>query len=224
MPTSRLRGSLILTHNRPELLAECITAIKPQVDLVLVVDNASDPPARVEQDVHVLYVPDQPPNLANLWNQGWDWFAKFSHQYNEHDGLDIAVLCDDAIVPEGWFAAVTAAMRQTGAAVGCSNPFGSVHPPVLKTQPDNNIAARMPGWAWVTDADKGLRADESMHFWWCDSDIDWQSRAAGGMVMIGGYLVPNMRPNEFLMQRPDLGEQAGRDGEAFAAKWGYRPW
>jgi glycosyltransferase involved in cell wall biosynthesis len=221
---TRLRGALILTHNRPELLAECITAIKPQVDLVLVVDNASDPPARVEQDVHVLYVPDQPPNVANLWNQGWDWFAKFKHQYNEHDGLDIGMLCDDAVVPEGWFTAVTDGMRLTGAAIGCSNPWGTPHQPHIKTTVDRDIMGRMIGWAFVIDADKELRADESMRWWWQDTDLDFRARSVGGMVMVGGYPVPNSRPGEYTNIVPGLGEQVGRDREAFIAKWGQAPW
>jgi glycosyltransferase involved in cell wall biosynthesis len=221
---TRLRGSLIITHNRPELLAEAIAAIKPQVDVVLVVDNASDPRATVEQDVHLLYVPDQPPNISNLWNRGFDWFAKFSHQYNGHGGLDIAMLCDDAIVPEGWFAAVTEGMRETGAAAGCSNPWGTMHPAHIKTTVDRDIAGRMVGWAFVIDADKGLRADESMHWWWCDTDLDVQARLAGGVVMVGGYLVPNTRYGEYTNIIPGLGERAGRDREAFAAKWGQVPW
>ncbi len=38
-------AAVILTHNRPELLAACVGAIRGQVDTVLVVDNASAPPA-----------------------------------------------------------------------------------------------------------------------------------------------------------------------------------
>ena len=67
------RYAIVLTHNRPELLRQCIDAIEPQANLVLVIDNASDPPATytgTSTKVKVLHVPDQPPNLAALWNRG----------------------------------------------------------------------------------------------------------------------------------------------------------
>jgi glycosyltransferase involved in cell wall biosynthesis len=225
-----MRAALILTHNRQELLDQAVAAIMPQVDIVLVIDNASDPRATVNKDVNLLYVPDQPPNLANLWNRGFDWFKAIRALRRDYQklycdqGMDIAMLCDDAIVPEGWFAAVTAAMRQTGAATGCSNPWGTPHEPRVKTAPDSDIAGRMVGWAYVIDADKELRADESMRWWWQDTSLDFESRLNGGMVMVGGYPVPNSRPGEYTNIVPGLGEQAGRDAEAFVARWGYRPW
>lgn len=228
------RYAIILTHNRPELLRECVAAIEPQVDGVIVIDNASDPPVRALDLpptglLEVVGIPDQPPNLAALWNRGIATAAVWAHAaaiatHVQPGSWWLAVLCDDAIVPDGWFAAVTDAMAQTGAAAGCSNPWGTAHAPRVKTAPDSDLMGRMPGWAFILDGSKGLRADESMHFWWCDTDLDWQARAAGGMVMIGGYPVPNRLPNDFLTTVPGLNEQAGRDGEAFAAKWSGRPW
>lgn len=221
------RYAIILTHNRPELLVECVTAISPQVDVTVVIDNASDPPvdpatlpATTDHPVAVMHVPDQPPNLAHLWNVGFD----ICDQLTASTQWQAAVLCDDAIAPAGWFAAVTQAMGETGAAIGCSNPWGSQHPPQVKTEPDADIMGRMPGWAYVINGSKSLRADETMHFWWCDTDLDFAARKAGGMVMIGGYLVPNVRPNDHLIHTPGLAEQAGRDGEAFVAKHRFRPW
>lgn len=235
------RYAIVLTHNRPDLLRDCVLAIGPQVDTVVVIDNASQPAITVEliapgfsDDYRTVLVtvPDQPPNLAKLWNIGFDLIADGMTRgdYLRWRGQDdwgpwwTAVLCDDAIVPEGWFAAVVDAMQATGAAAGCSNPFGTEQEPRLKTTPESDLMGRMPGWAYILDGSKGLRADESMHFWWCDTDMDWQARRAGGMVMIGGYPVPNVRPNDFLTTVPGLSDQAGRDGEAFAAKHGYRPW
>lgn len=223
------RFAVVLTHNRPELLQECVAAIGPQVDAVVVVDNASDPPVRYQDlpasDGHVvlvMHVPDQPPNLAALWNQGIDAVTRL---HGDVDGpWHIAFLCDDATVPDGWFAAVVAGMAQTGAAAGCSNPFGHDHPPRLKDQPDGDLPGRMPGWAFVLDGSKGLRADERLHWWWCDTLLDYAARAAGGMVMVGGYPVPNRLPNHFTCTVPGLSEQAGRDGETFAQIHGRRPW
>lgn len=212
-------AAIILTHNRPELLAQCIAAIKPQVDQVIVIDNASDPPAVVERGVTLVQIPDQPPNLARFWNIGIAMAVQFGADH-------IAVLCDDAIVPGGWYAAVVEAMATTGAAVGCSDPFGYLpagHSRV-KTEPDSAIMERMPGHAWVLDPASGVRGDETMLLWYCDTDADWQARKAGGMVMIGGYPVPNVMPSGFMITHPELIDQTGQDGLTFAAKHGWRPW
>lgn len=223
------RFAVVLTHNRPELLRDCVAAIGPQVDVTIVIDNASNPavdhttlPSSYDHPVIVIAVPDQPPNLARLWNIGID--AAANCRYGAEDPWHIAFLCDDATVPDGWFDAVTYAMTTTGAAAGCSNPWGNSHPPQLKTDPDGDIMGRMPGWAWVLNPESGVRADESMRWWWLDTDIDWQAREHGGMVMIGGFPVANRLPNDFTVHVPGLGEQASRDGETFTAKWGRRPW
>jgi glycosyltransferase involved in cell wall biosynthesis len=221
--------AIILTHNRPELLQQCIQAISPQVDGVLVIDNASDPPVKDEildhlapGDGAILRIPDQPPNLSALWNIGLDVADR--ENWQAEGPWYTALLCDDAIVPPGWFSAVTGAMRDTGAAAGCSNPWGQQHEPRVKTAPDSDLSGRMVGWAFVLDGSKGLRADERLQWWWCDSDLDLRAREAGGMVMAGGYPALNLRPNDFTITKPELGEQAGRDGETFASIWGYRPW
>lgn len=218
------RACVILTHNRPQMLVDCVTAIGPQVDLIVVMDNASDPPTTladlppVDADIMVCNIPDQPPNLSRLWNQALTILKAIG------DPRWVAFLCDDTTPPAGWMRAVVEGMQATGAAAGCSNPWGANHPPIVKTEPDGDIMGRMPGWAFVLDATRGLRADESMAWWWLDTSVDFDARKNGGMVMVGGYPVPNHRPGEYTNSKPELGEQAGRDGEAFAARWGWRPW
>lgn len=218
------RFAIVLTHNRPELLAQCVAAIGPQVDMVIVIDNASDPRAQVAHDPAdswaslLLYVPDQPPNLARFWNLGIETALRSADPAGK---TYIAVLCDDAIVPADWFEAVTTAMAETGAVVGCG---GAGRGLAVKTEPDRDLGGRMPGHAWVLDPASGVRGDESMLLWYCDTDIDWQARAAGGMVTVGGYPVPNALPSGFMVTHPELIPQTGQDGLAFAAKWGSRPW
>lgn len=221
-PGERGKAALIITHNRPELLAQCIELIRPQVGFVLVIDNASEPPAEVPGDgpYCLIQIPDQPPNLAKLWNCGFDFYKEF---FGENP-YDIAMLCDDVTVPPGWFDAIVAAMRQTGAAAGCSNPYGNDHAYQVKREPDRDISGRMMGAAYVIDGTKGIRADERMKWWWQDSSIDFEARLAGGMVMIGGYQAVNTLPNEYTTTKPELGAQAGLDGKAFEERWGFRPW
>lgn len=198
-----------------------MAAIQPQVDFVIVIDNASNPPADPLAQYGVISIREsrQPPNIAAMWNRGIDAVKAVC-------GCNfVAFLCDDAIVPFHWFNAVTDGMVETGAVAGCSNPFPDAsHPPQLKTKQDHDLYGRMVGWAFVLDISSGIRADESMHWWWCDTDVDWQARGKGGMVMISGFAVPNVMPNDFTGSKPELGARTGEDAAAFATKWGSRPW
>lgn len=223
----RQRAATVLTHNRQELLLICLEALRLQVDEILVIDNASDPPALIPPswqsfqggNVTLLQDPEQPPNLSRMWNLGIDYFV------DKHEGVvDIAVVCDDAIVPAGWFDAVTHGMRQTGAVIGCSNPWGWPHPPRLKTAPDRDVMGRMPGHAWIIDGSRGVRADERFRYWYGDTKIDTDARRAGGMVMVGGFPVPNMKPDDFITKVPGLAEQAAADAAMYAAIEGATPW
>lgn len=222
MTTERGRGAFIMAHNRQELLDQTIAAIRPQVDTVMVLDNASDPKLTIPEGVGSMYVPDQPPNLAKWWNIGLDFMAKWYGQ----KGLeyDVALLCDDAIVPDGWFTAITRAMRETGTAAGSSQPDGYPQLPMVKYDMDGDIRNRMCSWAFIVDGASTVRADESMHWWWFDTDFDIMMRRNGGTVLIGTHPAPNRQPNYYTYAKPELGEQAGRDGATFTAKWGRTPW
>jgi glycosyltransferase involved in cell wall biosynthesis len=219
------RFAIVLTHNRPALLARCLAAIVPQTDLTLVVDNASDPPAVTPDGLdNVLVVRDeeQPPNLARLWNRGLDALTMWRPP--GLDTWDVAVLCDDAVVHPGWFDAVASTMRGCGAAAGSTHSIQPVAAPLLKTAPDSDLFNRMCGWAFVLRGETNLRADESMHWWWQDTSMDFDARTKGGMVIAPGPVVLNERPNDFTYSVPGLAEQAGRDREAFQARWGFVPW
>jgi len=215
-----VKCAVIITHNRPELLHQTVAAVAPQVDEIFVLDNASDPPvdlANLEYGttaVSVTYVPTQPPNLAQLWLEGLEQAESMGGRY-------VAFLCDDAPPPAGWYDAVVAGMKETGAAIGCS---GGGTRQWFKSEPDRDIAGRMPGWAFVLDIKTPVRPDPAMAWWWLDTDIDFQARKNGGMVTVPGFYVHNIHPNEFTGSRPWAAEVIGRDTLAFEAKWGPRPW
>lgn len=214
------RCALIVAHGRQELLDQTIAAVRPQVDRVLVLDNASKPQLEVSEETTLLRLPDQPPNLAKWWNIGLNFYATL---YAE-EPFQVAILCDDAIVPEGWFDAVSTAMMLEGVTAGSSSPWGHPFPPIVKGTPDRDIMTRMCSWAFIVDGHCPIRADESMHWWWFDTDFDIRLRHHGKTVLIGTHPVPNSQPNYYTAVKPELGEQAGRDRAAFAAKWGGTPW
>jgi hypothetical protein len=232
------RAAIVPTHSSATLdrraeLRALVEAVSPQVDLIVIIDNASDPPLD-HRDVrawtygatsHLLWDAEQPPNLARLWNLGLRFVEK-SMENHDLDRWDVAILNDDAVVPAGWFDAVTGPLRaHPTAVVGCTPAYGDPYrEPLLKAVPDSDLYNRMCPWAFVTEGEIGLRADERMRWWWMDSDFDFRARRAGGVLHVPGPQVINSRANESTNAVPELGEQAGRDGLMFEKIWGYRPW
>lgn len=233
------RVAVVATHNRPAELARLLDAIAPQCHAVMVIDNASTPPvdlggdwwppARAPWDdtladrprVMVIRDEEQPPNLSRLWNVGLDAAREYVRG-GDYIGHDVAVLGDDTIPPLGWWDAVSTGMRAAGAAAACSDPYGTLTQSVLKVTPDTDLMTRMAGWAYMLRGEAGLRLDETMRWWWSDTDLDWRARAAGGMLVVPGHPVPNTGANTSTVGL--LAEQAGRDRLTFAAKWGRNPW
>lgn len=219
-----MRYAVVLTHNRPNELEDCIGALLPQVNHILVVDNASDPPVSLRwPNVDLTYVREQPPNLAKFMNVGFDWAESCatSRQYRHYD---VAVVCDDVTVPENWFEHVVACLRHNGSVAGSTHTVRSVDTPLVQTTPNADIYNRMQGSAFVVVGEVGLRADENMHWWWQDTDLDWQARQAGGTVIAPGPVAHNRYPNYFTATRPELAIRIGADAAAFRAKWGWQPW
>src|SRR5215471_3715472 len=224
------RFSVILTHNRPEMLRDTVGQIAPQCDHVMVVDNASDPPVDPvalhdltglwHGGIEVLTIPDQPPNLARLWNTALDVIA------SRLDGTryDVALLCDDLDIPPDWYDRVSRCLRENNASAASGHKHWTPAQFIIKTQPDQDIMNRMAGEAFMLPGEKGLRADPSMHWWYLDDDIDFQARAADGMVIAPGPGVVNRQPNHWTNVKPELSERAGLDAAAFAAKWGRPRW
>lgn len=220
--------AVVLTHQRPDLLQQCVAAIAPQVDRLHVVDNASDPPMRrmvTDWPANMVMFEDatQPPNLSRMWNDQFALIEKIERG-KQVETWEVAVLCDDSIAPPGWFAIVAAGIRAHQAAAGSTGPLGPRSDYLLKTQLDGDVYTRMCGWAFVLAGEKSLRADESMHWWFADSDVDYQARQMGGTIICPGLSVPNTLPGEWTNAKPELGTRAGLDREAFAAKWGPSPW
>lgn len=216
--------AVVLTHNRLELLWPCVESISPQVDQVVVVDNASDPPVPPDEwptNVEVVYESEQPPNLARFWNHQLERIAGW---HDADAAWNVALLCDDVMVPSDWYERVANGMREHGCAAASAHQYTPLSAPIVKREPDTDIMNRMCGWAFMLAGEMGLRADESMHWWWVDTSVDWDSRVKGGTVIVPGPVAENQRPNDFTYSVPGLADQAGRDGEAFTAKYGWRPW
>lgn len=218
--------AIVLTHNRPELLELCVAAIGPQVDLTIIIDNASDPPVMNTFKPNpsiVVRDSEQPPNLSRLWNVGMNSVALHA-EVSDEQTWDIAFLCDDALVPAGWFDIVATGMREHDATVASTHCANPVSAPILKTAPDGDVWNRMCPWAFIMRGERSFPADEDLKWWWGDTYVDFTARENGGMVIVPGPVVVNQKMNEFTATYPGLMQQSGDDGNTFARKYGGRPW
>ena len=224
------RYALIPTHNRPEHLRRLVTQLVSSCDLIVVVDNASDPPVSgctLERDagadalVHVIRDEEQPPNLARLWNVALAWIHG-AEQERGSTAWDVAILNDDVELPDGWYDYVAAALRSYDVLAASGDPYGHVSAPIVRREPHAQLGTRMCPWAFVIRGECGVEADEQLRWWWQDTDIEWRLALAGGVVVLPGYVAKNLGANS--TTHGVLAEQAGRDAETFKAKWSWRPW
>lgn len=217
--------AVILTHNRQELVKERIKQLAPQVDTIIVYDNMSDPWFATEPQSGLGLIRDtlQPPNIMHSWNKAWNEIFRCVGGL-VIDKWWIPTICDDVDIPDGWVQSIITAMKETGAVAGSTHSITPVSEPIVKTSPDGDIFNRMNGAAFILAGHSNIRADERMHWWFGDTDIDWQARISGGMVIAPGPVATNTQPNHYTNVKPELAEQAGRDRVVFGEKWGFVPW
>jgi hypothetical protein len=217
-----------------DCFADCVRAIQPQVDQIFAIwaprsrEDADWEIPPLLADLVVASVPSwEQRNISRWWNIGIDAAKKAALQLGitscGHiyvDRWDVAILNDDAIVPDDWFDRVSTQMRNMKVAAGS---MGTVPMPVLHTRPGvTRLDQRMSGFAFMLAGELGVRADETMQ-WWCgDNDIDMQSRLKGGTVVIPDTGVKHLFPNGTTTGR--LAERTAFDMQRFVEKWGFRPW
>lgn len=220
------RAAVIPTRDRHDLLADCISSIVDQVDSVLIIDNLSDPPIDPQPwhgKVGVISVPIDPPNISTLWNVGLSLADAQAHRAGAGQ-WDIAVLNSDVTVPPGWVERLSAAMRTSTAVLAYPDQHGGTRQ-ILHMDPEPiDLRQRITGYAYLLRGETGLRLDEELAWWYGDDDLDWRAREQGGALLVPGLAVEHRCPNGSMYERPELGEQAGRDRETFQRKWGRTPW
>jgi hypothetical protein len=197
-----------------------------QVDRVFIIDNGSDPPIDPEPwhgKVFVASVPIDPPNISVLWNAG---IALVDAEAGIRGAAqwDIAVLNSDVTVPRDWIGPLSAAMRSTTAVLAYPDQLGGKRRILHTKAGPVDLWTRITGYAYMLRGEAGLRLDESLRWWYGDDDLDWRAREKGGALLVPGLTVEHRCPNGSMYERPELHAQAGRDREAFRAKWGRTPW
>lgn len=214
------------TRNRHEWVGPLITTMGPQCDAILMLDNGSDPPVgkwletqpQPACPVHVIDDDEQPPNIARFFNILFDRAEKVARAAGA-ERWDVAVVNDDTLIPAGWLDIVATSLREhlTAVAAHTGGPLTTIKTPYLMRELSND-GQRMCPHAFVIRGEVGLRADESMRWWYQDTDLDWQARQAGGVLS-----VPGPRATNALAGQSTVGpmlEQSRRDEATFLAKWG----
>lgn len=231
MPDDRpTRYAVIPTHNRPEHLRNLVRQLAGSCDLVVVIDNASDPPVNPADlgeyvPTAVISDPEQPPNLARFWNVGLRAIAALQQPGHADVDLaqwDVAILNDDVELPDGWYDYVAGALRTHDVLAASADAYGAVSAPLVRRDKHNSLATRMCPWAFIIRGECGFEADEKLRWWWQDTDAEWRLAIAGGVVVMPGYIARNLGANSSTVGV--LAEQAGADRRTFAEKWGYNPW
>lgn len=222
------RYAIIPTRGRPDDLTRCVESISGQVNHILIIDNNDTPNYYIHNfgkdgkpipgaTLEWFHNPMQPPNLSRLWNAGLDLVADRGRV--DHD---VAIFNDDAIVPPGWYEAMSTMMRGKGGAAACQQPFGEMRTVVHRGDAVPSVATRLTGWAFLLRGELGLRFDEQFE-WWCgDDDMSVQARNAGGLVHVPGFPVQNVHANESTVG--ELLAQSAVDMKRFVDKHGRRPW
>ncbi len=217
----------IIPSNGRDCLLESKYAIKAQVDQLIVVwatqdDGYPNPPWWGEDHETIFYYPGPRTevNISQWWNEGLK-VAQDHLTFQGYDGeWDVAIINDDCIVPEGWFEAVSTAMREHGAAAACSGAYSTQ----LLTAPGPiaGISNPLTGFAFILAGEKGLRANEDLHWYFSDNYIDWESRKMGGTLMVSGWPVQHLHPNAQMGH--DLIARVAVDAQNFVDLYGMRPW
>jgi glycosyltransferase involved in cell wall biosynthesis len=197
--------AVIPTRGR-DTLDECLVAVGDQVDAVIVVDTEGKFGRHLPGWAAVEYIRDLGPrNISHWWNQGIKRANRLAWQECEATEWNIVVLNDDVIVPSGWVSAMTSALRAGTADLAY-------------------VAAwhKITGYAYMLRGESGLRADESLVWWYGDDDLEFQARTAGGVVRVHAP-VDHRYPDRDTNADPELLAQTQIDAKTFEAKWSRLP-
>ncbi|MCX5253647.1 NTP transferase domain-containing protein [Streptomyces canus] len=222
------RAWAVVPSNGRPMLDDLIASLVDQVYDVIVVANNWDrpePPDALETlglPVQVVDGGDER-NISRWWNRGLDMAAQHAGWRGDTE-FDVLVVNDDVICPSGLVETLGGRMRGRGAAMAYPDQAGGQQE-ILHTQAGPvPLSQRITGYAFLLRGEAGLRADESMAWWFSDDSLDWEARERGGSLLVPGVPVQHRAPDVQTNARPELQEQACRDRETFISRWGKAPW
>jgi GT2 family glycosyltransferase len=218
--------AVIPSKDRPEMLADLVRSLIKDDVQVVVVDTGYEPAFGSQHPlVHWVRDTEQPPNISRWWNRGLDYVDGIMAMTDNEEFI-VAVLNDDIVIPEGfvqWLGVFIVSQDAVGAYPDQHDYFigqASCHK-FSKAEPVS-LFMRMPGYAFALRGSAGLRADETLQWWYGDDDLDWRIREAGGNVLVGGLKVEHLSANTTTVGK--LAAQAGLDRQTFIDKWRTARW
>jgi hypothetical protein len=220
--SDRPRYAIIPTNGRA-CLKDAMAAIQPQVDTVILVYTVDQTDGEIlPSPGRLLRDTTKPVNISRWWNRGLVAASEDMFHSDLPAKWDVAILNDDAIVPEGWFEAVAGGMRRFGGAAACSGARFGYTEILTKPGPVPGWPNPLQGYAFMLAGEEQLRANEDLHWYFSDNYIDWESRKLGGTVVLPDYPVQHLYANG--QMSPDLQVRVQVDAQNFVDLYGMRPW
>jgi hypothetical protein len=202
----------VVPSNGRAYLRGCVETLLPQVDHLLLVRNAEfTPPAHRKIIVLDCFSGLKLP-IHEWWNCGID-FARGHSFGREHDVL---VCNDDSLATAGVARRLSEQMRATTAVMASGPHPGSPHLGLQQGRPQDGHVLSVSGWFFLLRGEAGLRADTRYGWWYGDTDLEWQARERGGVLLLDDCRVPNLRPDGHVAI---MAEECARDAVLFAEKW-----
>ena len=213
----------IIPTNGRDCFEDCLKSVMPQVDRVIVIEGGPEAaylePMPFGWDFSVIREPEL--NISKWWNLGLSLIADRAAEFH-YPKWNVAILNDDVILPPDWVKVVSTHMREMKAAAASSGNPSPVR--ALHTQPGPvDLSTRLQGFAFILAGEMGVRANETLKWYFSDDHVDWLSRQKGGVLSIPGYHVEHRYPNGQVTA--EIHVQIAEDAKTFAAYWnGLRPW
>jgi molybdopterin-guanine dinucleotide biosynthesis protein A len=218
-----LAFAVVPSNGRP-VLDECLAAIGDQVDTVILIGNnwqrdrgVGSSGAFVSNDYD-----DGDQNISRWWNRGLAKAERLA-RFRGASEWDVAVINDDAILPRGWVETLSSRMRATSAVCAYPDQAGGQLEVLHTVAEPVPLSQRIAGYAFMLRGEAGLRADESLVWWYGDDSLDWEARENGGALLVPGIPVEHRAPDVQTNASPVLTAQAGRDRQTFINRWGKAP-
>ena len=222
------RAWAVVPSNGRPYLDELIASLVEQVYDVIVIANTwqrdSSPSVLETGGLPVCVVEDEREdrNISRWWNLGLDLVARHAGWLGDTE-WDVLVVNDDVVCPPGFVGTLSGRMRATSAVCAYPDQAGGQQEILHTVAAPVPLPQRITGYAFMLRGETGLRADESLVWWYGDDDLDWRARQEGGALLVPGIPVEHRAPDVQTNASPELTAQAGRDRETFIAKHGKAP-
>lgn len=217
--------AVIPTKDRTAMLRTCIESLRDQVEKIVIINTHPEGVQAWPEEDKVVEIPcyvseDNPPNISYWWNLGMDCVDVLAEDLDE---WNILVVNDDLIAFSGLVEKLSTAMRDTTAVLASPNQSGES----LIFQGEDSLMdydTRLTGYIYMLRGERHIRIDESLKWWWSDTDLDYRARKLGGAVKVPHCPVVHLDPNGYTTRDPYLNRQTLLDRETFIQKWGLAPW